>query len=277
MNDFWIEHRYTASNYKLPHHYENTYQIVFLLAGKILYQVGEKEYQVSKGGMIVLNTLEEHTLKVLEYPYERYVIQIRPDFFQHEVKYPEVIAVFIKRPADFSHLLTVTEPVWNYLHDVIREMEKEYLNRKKYWEMYVGADLRRMFITIFRECADVLSMMKIGNGVTVAYNVMNYLNHHFAEDISVNSIAAALFLNRDYISHVFKDETGYSVMAYVISLRINRAKLLLAETDRSITDIAMECGYTDFTYFSKQFKKHTNLSPSKFRKDASQKKKDVLA
>lgn len=277
MNDFWIEHRYTASNYKLPHHYENTYQIVFLLAGKILYQVGEKEYQVSKGGMIVLNTLEEHTLKVLEYPYERYVIQIRPDFFQHEVKYPEVIAVFIKRPADFSHLLTVTEPVWNYLHDVIREMEKEYLNRKKYWEMYVGADLRRMFITIFRECADVLSMMKIGNGVTVAYNVMNYLNHHFAEDISVNSIAAALFLNRDYISHVFKDETGYSVMAYVISLRINRAKLLLAETDRSITDIATECGYTDFTYFSKQFKKHTNMSPSKFRKDASQKKKDVLA
>ena len=277
MNDFWIEHRYTASNYKLPHHYENTYQIVFLLAGKILYQVGEKEYQVSKGGMIVLNTLEEHTLKVLEYPYERYVIQIRPDSFQHEVKYPEVIAVFIKRPADFSHLLTVTEPVWNYLHDVIREMEKEYLNRKKYWEMYVGADLRRMFITIFRECADVLSMMKIGNGVTVAYNVMNYLNHHFAEDISVNSIAAALFLNRDYISHVFKDETGYSVMAYVISLRINRAKLLLAETDRSITDIAMECGYTDFTYFSKQFKKHTNMSPSKFRKDASQKKKDVLA
>ncbi len=277
MNDFWIEHRYTASNYKLPHHYENTYQIVFLLAGKILYQVGEKEYQVSKGGMIVLNTLEEHTLKVLEYPYERYVIQIRPDFFQHEVKYPEVIAVFIKRPADFSHLLTVAEPVWNYLHDVIREMEKEYLNRKKYWEMYVGADLRRMFITIFRECADVLSMMKIGNGVTVAYNVMNYLNHHFAEDISVNSIAAALFLNRDYISHVFKDETGYSVMAYVISLRINRAKLLLAETDRSITDIAMECGYTDFTYFSKQFKKHTNMSPSKFRKDASQKKKDVLA
>lgn len=66
-------------------------------------------------------------------------------------------------------------------------------------------------------------------------------------------------------------------MAYVISLRMNRAKLLLAETDRSITDIATECGYTDFTYFSKQFKKHTNLSPSKFRKDVLQKKRDALA
>lgn len=268
MDDFWIEHRYTANSYKLPYHFENRYQVVFLLGGKILYQVGDKEYEVSKGGMIVLNTLEEHTLKVLEYPYERYVIGIRPDFFQHEVKYPEVIAVFIKRPADFSHLLTVTEPVWKYLYEVIQEMEREYLAKKKYWEMYVGANLRRMFITIFRECADAMSMVKLGNGITVAYNVMNYLNHHFTQELNIDSIAAALFLNRDYISHVFKEETGYSIMAYVISLRVNRAKLLLTQTDRSVTDIAMACGYTDFTYFSKQFKKHTNMSPSKFRKNA---------
>lgn len=178
MSDFWMEHRYTSSNYKLPYHFENVYQILFMISGKIQYQVGDKQYQVSKGGMIVLNTMEEHTLKVLEYPYERYIIQIRPDFFQQEVKYPEVIAVFIKRPANFSHLLRVSEPVWNYLYEIIQEMEREYRGQKKYWELYVGANLRRMFITIYRECADVLSIMKIGTGVTVAYNVMNYLNHH---------------------------------------------------------------------------------------------------
>ena len=55
-------------------------------------------------------------------------------------------------------------------------------------------------------------------------------------------------------------------MSYVISLRINHAKLLLSETDQSVTDIALECGYTDFNYFSKQFKKLTHLSPSEFRK-----------
>lgn len=276
MDDFWIAHRFTSCNYKLPYHYENTYQMLFVIAGKILYRVSEKEYEVSRGGMIVLNTLEEHTLTVLEYPYERYVIQIRPDFFQHEVKYPEVIAVFIKRPADFSHLLTVTEPVWNHLYDVIQEMEREYLAKKKYWEKYIGADLCRMFITIFRECADALSMMRIGTRVTVAYNVMNYLNHHFMEEITVDNIAAALFLNKDYIAHIFKEETGYSLMGYVISLRINQAKLLLVETDRTITDIAIECGYTDFTYFSKQFKKHTSASPSKFRKEALLMKNDVF-
>lgn len=272
MSDFWMEHRYTPCNYQLPRHYENVYQILFMISGKILYQVGNKQYEVSKGGMIVLNTMEEHTLKVLEYPYERYIIQIKPDFFQQEVKYPEVIAVFIKRPASFSHLLRVSEPIWNYLYEVVREMEQEYRAKKKYWELYIGADLRRMFITIFRECADVLSMMKIGTGVMVAYNVMNYLNHHFTENVTIDDVANALFLNKDYISHVFKEETGYSLISYVISLRINQAKLLLAETDQSVTDIATACGYTDFTYFSKQFKQHTKMSPSRFRKEFRGKK-----
>ena len=78
MEDFWMEHRYSSCCYQLEPHYEHTYQLVFLLKGKILYQVGEKQYEVSKGGMILLNSLEEHTLKVLEYPYERYIIQINP-------------------------------------------------------------------------------------------------------------------------------------------------------------------------------------------------------
>ena len=53
MEDFWMEHRYSSCCYQLEPHYEHTYQLVFLLKGKILYQVGEKQYEVSKGGMIL--------------------------------------------------------------------------------------------------------------------------------------------------------------------------------------------------------------------------------
>ena len=118
-----------------------------------------------------------------------------------------MIAAFIKRPPDFSHLLTVSETVWNYLYDIVLEMEREYNGKKKYWELYVGADLRRMFIMIYRECADVMTM-KVGHSVTVAYNIMNYINHHFTEDISVDKIAAELYLNKNYIAHIFKEETA---------------------------------------------------------------------
>ena len=175
MEDVRIEHRYNASHFKLDNHYENVYQMLLITNGRIRYRVGNKTYETGRGGVIVLNTLEEHELEVLEYPYERYLIRVQPDFFQNEVKYPEVIAAFIKRPPNFSHLLTVSEPIWNYLYDIVLEMEREYNNKKKYWELYVGADLRRIFIIIYRECADIMAM-KVGHSVTVAYNIMNYMN-----------------------------------------------------------------------------------------------------
>ena len=109
-------------------------------------------------------------------------------------------------------------------------------------------------------------MMKMSSSAGIAYKVMNYLEHHYTEDISLDSVASALFLNKNYIAHVFKDETGSSPMDYTISLRMSHAKALLMETNQSISDIAVKCGYSDFTYFSKQFKKNTGLSPSMFRK-----------
>ena len=272
MEDFWIAHRYDSCNYKLHHHYEYSYQVLFVLSGKILYQVGDKKYEVSKGGVIVLNTLEEHTLKVLEYPYERFVFQIAPAFFQNEIKYPEIISIFIRRPADFSHLLTLSKPVWNRVYEWIMEMEREYLAKRPYWGMYVGANLRKMFITIFRECTYVMSEMKMSSSSSIAYKVMNYLEHHYTEDISLDSIASVLYLNKNYIAHVFKDETGYSPMYYVISLRMGKAKALLMESNESVSDIAVKCGYSDFTYFSKQFKKFTGYSPRNFRALETEKK-----
>lgn len=267
MEDFWMEHRYCDKKFTLTTHYENVYQIVIILCGRVRYQVGEKEYIVSKGGIVVLNTLEYHTLEVLEYPYERYIIQVCPDFFQNEVKFPEIIAIFMKRPESFSHLLTVSQPVWNYIYEIVKEMEQEYNGKKKYWDIFVGADLRKMFIMLFRECETVLASVRTGRGAFVAYHVMNYLNHHYMEQMSLDDIAESMFMNKDYIARLFKQETGYSLMGYVILLRINHAKLLLTETEKSITDIALECGYTDFTYFSKQFKQMTGANPSKFRKE----------
>lgn len=61
---------------------------------------------------------------MLEYPYERYIIQINPLFFQKEINTPEIISIFIKRPENFSHLLALTDPIWNYVYDVIQELKK---------------------------------------------------------------------------------------------------------------------------------------------------------
>ena len=66
MEDVRIEHRYNASNFKLGNHHENVYQMLLITNGRIRYRVGSKTYETGRGGVIVLNTLEEHDLEVLD-------------------------------------------------------------------------------------------------------------------------------------------------------------------------------------------------------------------
>lgn len=266
MENFWIERRSNSYKFEIKRHFEHFYQIVYVLSGKILYTVAGKKYEVEKGGMIVLNTLEEHELEVLEYPYERYIIQINPTFFQNSVKSPKILSIFIKRHENFSHMINLSKHTNDDIFKIICEMEQEYKNKDEYWQLYIGADIQRMFITIFREKAEELNNIKVGSGAEIAYKILCYIENNYTEDITVEHIATKLYLNKHYIAHVFKDETGYSPIEYVISLRINKAKALLAETDENISDIASECGYTDFAHFSRQFKKVTTFSPSSFRK-----------
>ena len=274
MDDFWIERRYSSSGYVLPEHHEHCYQLLFITNGRLLYEIEGKEYDAQKGDLIVLNTLERHSLKVLKYPYERYLVQVNPVFFQNEVRYPEITALFVKRPADFRHLLTPRPEVWDYLFSLVLEMEKEYKARKDYWDIYVGADLRKMFITLFRECPEMTDKLKLDSSAYIAYQALNYLDNHYLEEITIDRLSSAMNFSKHYLSHIFKEETGYSPMDYVISLRVNRAKTLLSNTDKNISEIALDCGYTDFSYFSKQFRKKTGIPPKQFREQCRKEDND---
>lgn len=270
MEEFWIARRRHIQYFTVPHHYEHCYQVVFVLQGKVRYTVGEKVYNVEKGSMIILSTLEDHSLEVLEYPYERYIFQINPDFFHREIRHPEIISIFIKRPVDFSHKIYLSPELWQFLYQVLQEMDEEHKNKNNYWDMIIAADLYRMFISILRECGDSFAADPSDSGVIIAYKAMDYLERHYAENITVDQIANELFLNKHYISHVFKKVTGYTLIEYVTALRINHAKVLLSETDQGVSEVAIGCGYTDFSYFSKIFKNKVGESPIAFRKNCKQ-------
>jgi AraC-like DNA-binding protein len=266
MEDFWIQHRVNKSNFKIHRHIEHRYQVVLVLNGKIRYTVGDNEYIAAKGDMVVLNTLENHILEVISYPYERYILQIDPSFFQREVKYPEIISIFIRRPAGFSHMFNLSDEIFDFTCLCLDEMEREHKDRRVYWEMIIGSNLRRMFVTIFRACSTSFYTGKIDAGITLAFQIQNYLDHNYTENLSVDDISSRFFLNKHYLSHVFKDVTGYGMMEYVIFLRMNKAKILLAQTGESISLIASKCGYTNFTHFSRQFRKLEECTPSEYRK-----------
>lgn len=97
--------------------------------------------------------------------------------------------------------------------------------------------------------------------------IKKYIDEHFTEPITLQSIGSALYISPYYLSHVFKEMSGYSPMQYLLRRRIGEAQTLLLTTDYSITMIAGMVGYDTHSYFNSQFTKHVGMSPMKYRQN----------
>lgn len=97
--------------------------------------------------------------------------------------------------------------------------------------------------------------------------MLDYMNTHYSEDISIQTLADLCYINPNYASQLFKQETGSTFSSYLTNLRIQRAIQLLTSTDMAVFLIASHVGYRDYFYFAKVFKKITGTTPTAYRKE----------
>jgi YesN/AraC family two-component response regulator len=97
------------------------------------------------------------------------------------------------------------------------------------------------------------------------FRAVEYIKKHYTEHISLEEVAAKVFLSPAYFSKIFKEEMKCNFTAYVNRLRIDQSKNLLKETNIPLVDIAGMVGYEDQSYFTKVFRKITGTSPGKYR------------
>lgn len=98
--------------------------------------------------------------------------------------------------------------------------------------------------------------------------VMDYINQNYHKNISSRSVADHLYINNSYFCRVFHKNFGINFSLYLQTYRLEKAKSLLKYTKLPISDIATAVGFSDFSYFSKIFKKDYGLTPSEYRKTA---------
>lgn len=96
--------------------------------------------------------------------------------------------------------------------------------------------------------------------------IKEYLDAHYDQRITLDGLAERFYINKFYLTRVFKEQFGQSVTNYLMQLRITQAKRLLRFTDRSIESIAQECGLEDANYFSRLFKKVEGIPPGEYRR-----------
>lgn len=102
---------------------------------------------------------------------------------------------------------------------------------------------------------------------SVAQSIQEYVDQHYAEDITRTCLTDVFFLDEDYASKLFKKETGISFKNYVIHRRIEAAKELLRTTDLPVNIVADHVGYGNYSYFSRLFKKVTGVTPIEYRNE----------
>ncbi len=99
------------------------------------------------------------------------------------------------------------------------------------------------------------------------YSIAGFIHSHYTESLSLESLARCHDLSPSYLSHKFKQVTGFSVTDYIQMTRIRNVQSLLINSDTPITEIPETCGFNSFSQFNRVFRKYIGIAPSKYRKD----------
>lgn len=119
-------------------------------------------------------------------------------------------------------------------------------------------------LTRIRECFPN-EIVQEPPGQSIAQKVSFYIEKHYMEPISSQSISQAFYLNQSYLARAFKKEFGCTVTDYIVRTRMTNAKKLLEETSVSIKNIALNVGFPNSSYFSRVFEKTQGIPPTVYR------------
>lgn len=99
----------------------------------------------------------------------------------------------------------------------------------------------------------------------VIERIVQYMDSHYAEEISLTSLAGEFFLAPTYLAKKFKEKTGKTVIQYLEEIRMEQAKEMLRTSGYSISEIALQTGYNDSNYFTRSFKRVLGMTPREYR------------
>jgi len=107
---------------------------------------------------------------------------------------------------------------------------------------------------------------QLGKNDKLVQDVVQHLDKRYGETIRLDQLAAEFFVDKFYLSHLFKRQTGFSIMEYVQHRRVIEAQKKLIETHDSMIDIYLDCGFSNAQHFHRMFKRLSGTTPSQYRR-----------
>ncbi|RKQ32294.1 helix-turn-helix transcriptional regulator [Oceanobacillus halophilus] len=257
------------------HSHREHYEIYLFHSGSCRYLIHNQIYDLEPGDILLMDGLALHKPNVPPHSeYVRSTIHFSPQWMKGllgEIGGNYLLEVFEK----LHHCLIRTKgnEEFNHLEKVVSRLEE--IKRKegladKNAELEMKALLLQVLSIVHR--LGQLESIKVTDDKAEkaehAENIAEYIQSNYMRKLSIDSISEALNISKSYVSHVFKEMTGFTIMEYVMGSRLMQAKYLLeAEPDKALKDIANESGFESVSHFSRYFKSKVGVTAKEYRRE----------
>ena len=241
-------------------HCHEFYELEIILSGEGTYVIDGCDYKIERGALYIMSPVSFHKLNI-----NKNVKLINLMFTSEAASYDFLTRIFANVPC---YHCVLSEEDLTFIEVVATELSKLLENNKVYDE-YAGLLINSVLGKVCR----LMGKLPQNNEVGPMKRAVFYIESHFTEHITLEDAAKIAGYARNYFSTVFKSYTGKSFKTYLNDLRFDFAKKLLMHTDMTISEIALKCGFGDFSHFMADFKKRFNTTPKKLRE---QLKKELL-
>ena len=266
---FEIFHYRDAKFEGVPVHQHDFYEVYYFIGGSVEYSVEGRTYELKSGDLLLINPLELHQPRIAhnQQDYERIVLWINKNYLSELCfNKTSLTRCFDSSQPDHTNLLRPSKIQQTYISAMLDELITENTSDGYAVEIASEAILLRFLVELNRlTITSSMNIKKEEVSSSIIPDVLEYINNHFCEKLTLSEIADEFFVSKYYLSHAFNNVVGTSVHRYIVLKRLIHAKQMLLSGIRSTT-AATNCGFYDYAGFYRAFTAEYGVTPTEFVK-----------
>ena len=259
---------------KFDKHKHDYLEMMFVYAGSIKQHIEGKEIVIEKGEILLLDMNVEHSIEMAGENDIAINILIKKEFFDwiymSQMNNNDLVSNFIFKALygenEFKEYIHFETSENSNIRNFMLQILMEYYDKKNGMKTAIRAYIMLLFNELSRDYQNYLSseiVCKINS--TISTEILNYISNHY-KDITLKSMADHFSYNPYYIGKLVKKIIGKTLTQLIKEKKIEQAKYLLQNTKMSVIDVITDIGYSNVSYFYRQFREQVGITPDEYRK-----------
>ncbi|MCM3204365.1 helix-turn-helix domain-containing protein [Paenibacillus illinoisensis] len=270
---FYIQYGGHEEDTELHQHVDFS-ELVIVLNGNATHVVHTEEYFIKKGNAFVINGSTPHAYRD-PHDFKICNIMFRPEMLASigpDLKKSNGFqALFVLEPyyrniQSYPGKLALPIPSLEYVESLIAVMIEEYHGQLQGYQTMLLSRFTELVVYLSRHY-DTQEKGMEGNHLMHLANAISYMEDHYLEPLTLEEIAGKSNISVRHLNRIFRSYYQMTPIAYMLTLRLERACSLLKHSSLPITQISYECGFNDSNYFTRQFRKAYGVSPKVYRQN----------